>query len=171
MKKYLFHVGIAISKLKLDVVVISSENTNSVEHFIVDNTQKGVKSIINSLLKKKIDITTTLFCCENTGVYTFPLSAYLSEKNMDYCIVPAIEIKRSKGIARGKNDKTDAKDIAMYSIRNIDKLQLSKIAEKEIQQLRLLYTEREKIMNLFCSLEHQKKMKLLPPKRFIRLFY
>lgn len=146
MKKYLFHVGIDISKLKLDVVVISTESSNSVEHFIVDNTQKGVKAIITSLVKRKIDLTTTLFCCENTGVYTFPLSAYLSEKHLDYCIVPAIEIKRSKGIARGKNDKTDAKDIALYSIRNIDKLQLSTIAEKEIQQLRLLYTEREKVM-------------------------
>eukprot|EP01137_Pigoraptor_chileana_P025071 Opistho-2@93999 len=146
MKKYLFHVGIDISKLKLDVVVISTETTNSVEHFIVDNTQKGVKAIITSLVKRKIDLTTTLFCCENTGVYTFPLSAYLSEKHLDYCVVPAIEIKRSKGIARGKNDKTDAKDIALYSIRNIDKLQLSTIAEKEIQQLRLLYTEREKVM-------------------------
>lgn len=59
MKKYLFHVGIDISKLKLDVVVISAENTNSVEHFIVDNTQKGLKNIINFLLEKKIDITTT----------------------------------------------------------------------------------------------------------------
>ncbi|MCL9807637.1 transposase [Flavobacterium amniphilum] len=146
MKKYLFHVGIDISKLKLDVVVISAETTNSVEHFIVDNTQKGVKAIIRSLIKRKIDLTTILFCCENTGVYTFPLRAYLSEKHLDYCIVPAIEIKRSKGITRGKNDKTDAKDIALYSIRNIDKLQLSAIAEKEIQQLRLLYTEREKVM-------------------------
>jgi transposase len=146
MKKYLFHVGIDISKLKLDVVLISTETTNSVEHFIVDNTQKGVKAILTSLMKRKIDLTTTLFCCENTGVYTFPLSAYLSEKHLDYCIIPAIEIKRSKGIVRGKNDKTDAKDIAMYSIRNIDKLQLSTIAEKEMQQLRLLYTEREKIV-------------------------
>lgn len=146
MKKYLFHVGIDISKLKLDVVVISTETTNSVEHFIVDNTQNGVKAIVTLLRKRKIDLTTTLFCCENTGVYTFPLSAYLSEKHLDHCIVPAIEIKRSKGIARGKNDKTDAKDIALYSIRNIDKLQLSSIAEKQIQQLRLLYTEREKVM-------------------------
>ena len=146
MKNYLFHVGIDISKLKLDVVLVKADSINSVEHFVVDNTQKGVKSIVDLLLKRKIDLETTLFCCENTGVYTFPLSAFLSEKKCNYWIVPAIEIKRSKGISRGKNDKIDAKDIALYSIRNIDKLSLSSIAEKEIQQLRLLYTEREKVV-------------------------
>ena len=146
MKNYLFHVGIDISKLKLDVVVVKADSNNSAEHFVVENTQKGVKGIVDLLLKRKIDLETTLFCCENTGVYTFPLSAYLSEKKYDYWIVPAIEIKRSKGISRGKNDKIDAKDIALYSIRNIDKLKLSSIAEKEIQQLKLLYTEREKVV-------------------------
>jgi transposase len=146
MKNYLFHVGIDISKLKLDVVLFKADSINSVEHFVVDNTPKGVKGIIDLLLKRKIDLETTLFCCENTGVYTFPLSAYLSEKKCNYWVVPAIEIKRSKGISRGKNDKIDAKDIALYSIRNIDKLNLSSIAEKEIQQLKLLYTEREKVV-------------------------
>jgi transposase len=146
MKNYLFHVGIDISKLKLDVVIFKADSINSSEHFVVENTQKGVKGIVDLLLKRRIDLETTLFCCENTGVYTFPLSAYLSEKKYDYWIVPAIEIKRSKGISRGKNDKIDAKDIALYSIRNIDKLKLSSIAEKEIQQLKLLYTERDKVV-------------------------
>jgi transposase len=146
MKKYLFYVGIDISKLKLDVVLIDHVFSNPSEHFIVENTQKGVKEIFDYLLKKKIDLSLTLFCFENTGIYTYPLSYYFSQKGLDYWIVPAIEIKRSKGISRGKNDKTDAKDIAMYSLRNIDKLKLSSLAEKEIQQLKLLFTEREKVM-------------------------
>ncbi len=146
MKNYLFYVGIDISKLKLDVYLIENVLTNKAEHFIVENTAKGIKAMISLLKKKKIDLTKTLFCFENTGVYTYPLSINLSEFGLDYWIVPAIEIKRSKGISRGKNDKTDAKDIAWYSIRNIDKLKLSSIAEKEIQQLKLLFTEREKVM-------------------------
>jgi transposase len=146
MKNYLFYVGIDISKLKLDAVVISSENPNISEHFVVENNSKGLKEMINILLKKKIDTSKTLFCCENTGVYTAPLSIYLNDKKFDYWIVPAIEIKRSKGISRGKNDKTDAKDIALYSIRNIDKLKLSTVDEVEIQQLKLLYSERGKVV-------------------------
>ena len=146
MKNYLFHVGIDISKLKLDVVVIGAEAPSLSDHFVVENTPKGVKEIINYLLKKKIKIDTTLFCCENTGVYTAPLSIFLNEKKFDYWVVPAIEIKRSKGISRGKNDKADAKDIAFYSMRNIDKFKLSTVAEVEIQQLKLLHSEREKVV-------------------------
>ena len=157
MKKYLFYVGIDISKLKLDVVLIHGESSGSSEHFIVENTQKGVKEIVSHLLKKKIDVSQTLFCFENTGVYTYPLSYYFSQKGFDYWIVPAIEIKRSKGISRGKNDKTDAKDIAMYSVRNIDKLRLSSMTEMEIQQLKLLFTEREKVMKSIHLFESSKE--------------
>ena len=90
MKNYLFYVGIDISKLKLDVVVIKKDTLNSTEHFIVENNLKGVKSILDYLIKRKIDAAQTLFCCENTGIYTNHLSYYLSEKKLDYWIVPAI---------------------------------------------------------------------------------
>lgn len=113
MKNYLFYVGIDISKSKLDVVVLDKQTPNVSNHFIVENNLKGIKGILKNLEKHKIDLTTVLFCCENTGVYTFPLSNHLSDEKLDYWIVPAIEIKRSKGISRGKNDKADAKDIAL----------------------------------------------------------
>lgn len=157
MKNYLVHLGVDISKLKLDVVFFDKETPSLAEHFIVENNSKGVKNIITVLQKRKIDPTTVLFCCENTGVYTFPLSSYLSDKKLDCWIVPAIEIKRSKGISRGKNDKTDAKDIALYSLRNIDKLKLSSLAEKTIQELKLLHTEREKVMKSFKLFEATKE--------------
>lgn len=153
MKNYLFHVGVDISKLKLDVVIISKENPFVNEHFIVENTSQGVKSILKRLSQQKIDLNNVLFCCENTGVYTYPLSYYLHKINLDCWVVAAIEIKRSKGISRGKTDKTDAKDIALYSIRNIDKLKLNDIPEKEIQQLKLLFTEREKYIKMIALME------------------
>jgi len=116
------------------------------------------------LTKRKIVLSEVLFCFENTGVYTFPLNIYLSEKSLDYWIVPAIEIKRSKGISRGKNDKTDAKDIALYSLRSIDKLQLSNIAEKEILELRLLYTEREKVLKALRLFQASEENREFLPK-------
>lgn len=154
MKNYLFYVGIDVSKLKLDVVILNSQSITQTDHFIVENNQKGIKSIVNYLEKKKINLVTTLFCYESTGVYNYPLNIFLSEKKIDYWVVPALEIKRAKGLVRGKNDKTDAKDIAFYSLRNIDKLNLSSIPEKEIQQLKLLFSEREKLVKailLFAS--------------------
>jgi hypothetical protein len=67
MKKYLFYVGIDISKLKLDVVLILGESSGSSEHFIVENTQKGVKEIVSHLLKKKIDVSQTYFVLKTQG--------------------------------------------------------------------------------------------------------
>ena len=165
MKNYLFYVGIDISKSKLDVVILEKQTPNVSNHFIVENNLKGIKAILKTLIKQKIDLTTVLFCCENTGVYTFPLSSYLSESTLDLWVVPAIEIKRSKGISRGKNDKSDAKDIALYSIRNIDKLKLSTLPEAAIQQLKLLYTEREKVMKSFKIFEATKENIDFMPKQ------
>lgn len=165
MKNYLFYVGIDISKSKLDVVILEKQTPNVSNHFIVENNLKGIKAILKNLIKQKIDLSTVLFCCENTGVYTFPLSSYLSESTLDLWIVPAIEIKRSKGISRGKNDKSDAKDIALYSIRNIDKLKLSTLPEAAIQQLKLLYTEREKVMKSFKVFEATKENIDFMPKQ------
>lgn len=158
MKNYLFHLGIDISKSKLDVVLISKEDVNQKVFFNVKNNSKGVKSITERL-KKRIDLSTVLFCCENTGVYTHPLTSYLSEQGLDCWVVPAIEIKRSKGISRGKNDKTDARDIAWYSIRNIDKLKLYEAPGKELQQLKFLYSEREKLLKSISSFERTQENK------------
>lgn len=89
----------------------------------------------------------------------------MSDEKLDYWIIPAIEIKRSKGISRGKNDKADAKDIALYSIRNIDKLKLSTLPETAIQQLKSLYTEREKGMKSFKIFEATKENIDFMPKQ------
>ena len=145
MKNYLFHVGIDISKLKLDVVLVDKKETDLKKHFVVTNNTKGLKRMVSFLKKQGIDFKQTLFCFENTGMYTFPLSCFCYDNNYDYWVVPALEIKRSLGILRVKSDKNDAKDIASYSIRFRDKLKLSSIPEKEIQKLKLLYSEREKL--------------------------
>ena len=165
MKNYLFYVGIDISKSKLDVVILNKETSNAMNHFIAVNNLKGIKVILKNLTKQKIDLTTVLFCWEHTGIYTFPLSSYLTESNLDFWVVPAIEIKRSKGISRGKNDKADAKDIALYSIRNIDKLKLSTLPETAIQQLKLLFAEREKVMKSYKIFEATKENVDFLPKQ------
>lgn len=156
MKNYLFHTGIDISKLKLDVYLLNSQTLQS-EHFVINNNPKSITDFVKLLIKRKFELKDVLFCCENTGVYTNHLSCTLLGLELDLWIVPAIEIKRSKGISRGKNDKTDAKDISYYSFRNIDKLRLFKLAEIDIQKLKMLYTEREKALKSLLLLETTKE--------------
>jgi transposase len=157
MKNYLFYVGIDISKLKLDITILDVSSLKS-EHFVVENNIKSISLFVKNL-SKKIDINQTLFCCENTGVYTNHLSSASVDLKLDLWIVPAVEIKRSKGISRGKTDKSDAKDIAYYSYRNIDKLKLFTLTAIDIQKLKILYTEREKMLKSLLLLETTKENK------------
>lgn len=157
MKNYLFYVGIDISKLKLDITILDVSSLKS-EHFVVENNIKNIAIFIKNL-NKNIDINQTLFCCENTGVYTNHLSSVSVDLKLDLWIVPAVEIKRSKGISRGKTDKSDAKDIAYYSYRNIDKLKLFTLTAIDIQKLKILYTEREKMLKSLLLLETTKENK------------
>lgn len=143
---YQSFVGIDVSKSKLDVTILTKPSEKHPFHFVVSNDSKGIKQLVNQLEKQKIDKQTTLFSFEDTGVYSLPLGCFFSEQNLAYWMIPAIEIKRSKGISRGKTDKADSKDIAFYSLIHLHKLRLSQIPEKAILELKLLFTEREKLM-------------------------
>lgn len=168
MKKYLFYVGVDVSKQKLDFNILDVSSFKS-EHFVVENDVKSVSTFVKNL-NKKIGINQTLFCCENTGVYTNHLSSVLVNLELDLWVVPAIEIKRSKGISRGKTDKSDAKDIAYYSYRNIDKLKLFTLIDTDIQKLKILYTEREKMLKSLLFLETTTENKDFITKKFLRKY-
>lgn len=117
MKKYLYFIGIDVSKLKLDVTICKENELHQSHHFIVTNDKKGLKELLDYLKKRTIISSDVLFSFEDTGVYSMPLCCFLSDVGLDYWMIPAIEIKRSKGLVRGKSDKADSKDIA--SIRTL----------------------------------------------------
>lgn len=139
-------VGIDISKKTIDVCILDNESLNPLIFIKESNDELGIKKVLKALEIKKICLSTVLFCYENTGVYTMPLNYFLSKNALHYWVVPAIEIKRSKGISRGKSDKTDAKDIAFYAKTNLHKYNPISLPEKDIQELKILFTEREKLV-------------------------
>lgn len=146
MKKYELFVGIDVSKSKLDVSFVNATDSNQWTHFVVTNTAKGLQGILTRLNKRKMDLNQVLICFEDTGVYSMPLCYFMSEKAVDYWMIPAIEIKRSKGISRGKTDKSDSKDIAFYAISHQYKLKLGSLPDEALQKIKLLYSEREKLV-------------------------
>lgn len=163
MKNYALYVGIDVSKSKLDVSFLLDSNKMEVHHLVVSNDRKGIKSLVDAVKKQKISLEKVLFCQENTGVYSIPLCLYLSEINLDHWVVPAIEINRSKGITRGKSDKVDSKDIAFYACTHLHKLVLSKLPEKDIQKIKLLYTERDKVLKAIRLFDSTKESKAFLP--------
>ena len=168
MKKYSLFVGIDISKSKLDISVLSEPDQKKNDHFIVTNNSKGIGELLQVLKKRQPDLSTMLFCFENTGVYGMPLTFYLSKIKADFWVVPAIEIKRSKGISRGKTDKSDARDIAFYAVTNFRKLKLYQLPEADILKLHLLLSQREKLLKCIHILSMNEENNIFLPKEITR---
>ena len=142
MKNYRTYLGIDVAKLTLDYCLVTDDQQLEREQIL--NTQKSINSFLKNLKKAGHELDQILFVFENTGIYSSLLSLVLSENELDYSQVPALEIKRSLGITRGKSDKVDAKEIAYYAKRNTDKITLSVLPELNLQQLKIIFSEREK---------------------------
>lgn len=97
-----------------------------------------------------------------------PLCYWLQANGFDYWIVSALEIKLSKGISRGKTDRTDAKDIAYYGITHLHQLKLSKLPENDFMELRLLLAEREKMVKAINTFNTTKENKKFLPNEILR---
>lgn len=145
-KDYQTFIGIDVSKQKLDYYIINLSNINVPQIGIIANNAKGTNQFIRLIKKQNFCFEQTLFCLENTGVYSMPLCYWLQLNKIDYWVVAALEIKRSKGICRGKTDKADAKDITNYALTHLRQLNLSKFPENDLIELRLLLAEREKLI-------------------------
>jgi transposase len=157
MKKFKIVIGIDISKNKLDVCIIEDPTSKQHHYFIVSNDKKGIHFIFKELKRYKVQDEDLLFCFENTGVYGMHLCNELQTKNLQYAMVPAIEIKRAKGLVRGKSDKADSKDIAMYAITHEHKLNLTSLPETDLLKLRLILTEREKLIKAISLFDATKE--------------
>lgn len=167
MKQYSNFIGIDVAKAKLDVSVVKTTDPNRPEHFIVSNDVKGIRTLFKKLNKQQINDSELLVCFEDTGVYSMPLCLNLSKMKVDYWMVPAIEIKRSKGLSRGKNDKSDARDIAFYALTHQHKLRLSHLPAQVIMKLKALFTEREKLLKAVKLLQSTEESKGFYPKSML----
>lgn len=145
MKTFQTFVGIDISKLSLDISVIHQKEPNKAIHYKVGNDGQGISKLLGELSKSGIVLQNTLFVCENTGIYTTPFMTIMSSGKLHYWVVAAIEIKRSQGLSRGKSDKADAKTIALYGLTHQHRYEPSALPQIAVQQLKLLFTQREKI--------------------------
>lgn len=140
--KNLSIIGIDVSKLVLDVFILSKKY-----HFQVENSPSGFAQLLEiSCTKLKSTRNKLYYCFENTGRYSRMLAVFLEQSGIVFSQIPALDIKASKGISRGKTDKTDAKDIALYAWRKKDELQPTKLNSAETSELRQLISLRDKLI-------------------------
>jgi transposase len=140
--KNLSIIGIDVSKLVLDVYILSKKY-----HFQVENSPAGFAQLLEISCKKLgLPHDQLYFCFEHTGRYSRLLSVFLEQSGITFSQIPALDIRASKGISRGKTDKADAKDIALYAWRKKDELKPTKLHSAETSELRQLVALRDKLI-------------------------
>jgi transposase len=146
MKKKFF-IGIDFSKIKFDAAIYNGETNQKMgsQEFVNDldgfkELLKWIKSIVGTKYSE------WFFCGEHTGLYSYALPVYLSEKHIDICLESGLQIKRSLGIQRGKTDSVDAIRISEYAYRHEDKLQLFNPLSEVLDGLKDLLAYRDRLV-------------------------
>jgi transposase len=138
------YVGIDISKGWLDYAECDDEALLIEASKNVDNTIKGIKEMLKFLLKRYTK-EQLWFCFEHTGNYGLLLCSILQTKELIYSMVPAIEIKKSSGITRGKTDPVDAVRIAKYAATYKNRLKVSKLPSEDLMRVKNLLAYRAQL--------------------------
>jgi transposase len=114
----------------------------------VKNSTKAIRKELRKFEKEHhLDLSQILFCVEDTGVYGALLLRALSAESLNVCIVSARSIQMSLGLQRGKSDKVDAQRIAEYAFRFKDRLKPWRPRREQLERLRLLIRNRERLVN------------------------
>ena len=115
-----YFIGIDVSKKKLDICVMSKSKVLKEEQ--VSNHPQAIASVIAGL-KEELSMSNDSFiiCAEHTGQYTYPLMCACNSVGCKLWLENPSQIKYCSGVTRGKNDKVDARRIAEYAMRFLDK--------------------------------------------------
>lgn len=138
-----FFVGIDFSKRKFDAVILTRDDLAAEgAHSVFNNDSAGFKSFVRWIGSEtgSCDAADVLVCGEDTGVYSRPASDYLYCAGYDLWIESGLRIKHSLGIRRGKDDHSDARDIAEYCARHWDKACLYEPESRQLQALKYLFS-------------------------------
>lgn len=151
-------IGIDISKKTVDVHIYKKNL-----HKVFENEPKALKNMIKWAFKNSdFPQEKTLFVFEHTGHYSLQLSALLSRQNILYAEVPGLEIKRSLGLSRGKDDKIDSAKIARYAYRLKEELEPSQALPENLQSIKRLLSLRDRLVKqragFKASLKEEKRV-------------
>lgn len=156
-------IGIDISKDWLDVAICQPTSIVFVDLFRVENSVEGIKEMITRS-KQSAKKAQMWFCFEHTGSYGLLLCHLLEQHDCDYSAVAAMEIKRSIGMTRGKNDVIDAKRIARYAAINHFRLQKTKLPGGSILKIKSHLVYRDQLVKLSTQLKNSLKSLLIVQK-------
>ena len=140
-----YFIGVDISKATLDwavfdgkVIVLQTQSANS---------EVGIKAAIK-LIKALPDfkVAESVCCMEHTGIYNAHILSYLRKISLPIWLENSLQIKKSGGLQRGKNDAIDAQRIAEYAFRFRDQMRLWQPPRPVLQKLAILSALRQRLL-------------------------
>lgn len=136
-------LGIDVSKTTVDCYLYLEKKQLEA----APNNEKGFK-MISQWIKKNCNsnLKELLVVIEYTGIYTYNLERHLFKNKMSYVKRPALDIKRSLGMIRGKSDKADARFISKYGWMRREELLPMKPVDDSLIALQQLMTFRDKLV-------------------------
>lgn len=145
-------LGIDISK-KTFQAALTLDGANFFE-LEVENTTKPIATYFQELKRKfSFSFSQLIVCLEHTGFYSYPLLDFLVRHDIRVCVEPALQIKQSQGMTRGKSDQVDAKRIAIYAYKNHKELRFWNPQRPIIQKIKALLTLRERLVKTRAQVE------------------
>jgi transposase len=158
--KAMFYLGMDVSKLWLDLAVLSVINHEKQAMVTnrFDNNISGMKKLDSWLKKLQVSFDIdSLLVIENTGIYHRIIWRYCSENNLPIYIGNAAHIKWSFGIARGKSDLIDCKRLCDYASKHGNELKTTPSLDPAILNLKDLMTTRATLVEQKTILTKQLK--------------
>jgi transposase len=150
-------IGADLSKESIDL--LSNEYQT---HLKAKNSISGFRQMLKWLKEQKISFSNVMIVMEHTGLYSYQMEAFLHKHQISFTKVPALAIKRSLGLVRGKNDKIDAQRIARYGFEKRDVLVSASKPNKVLERLQMLHSTRRRLVkhraSLICAIKEYQKI-------------
>lgn len=146
-------IGIDISKATFDFALIRMDEPSNVVSDQVSNNPAGIARLQEFIKRQGLEMDKTLFCMEHTGIYCRLLSGYLTENHYHVWLEMPVQIIRSLGLQRGKNDRIDAVRIARYALMKKEHAVLWQPPKEVLVQINDLLTLRERLIGSRKSLQ------------------
>lgn len=144
-----FYIGIDVSKETIDVSCYNPSQMSGPEYVgEYRNQPSGYRSMVKDLRAYcgGVSAGQWLLCCETSGVYDHNLCKWVCGKGMFIWRENALQINKSVGVRRGKDDKTDSLMITDYAARHKDKAVRYELPSPALSALKELYTYRRALV-------------------------
>lgn len=141
------YIGIDPSAESFAASILWSPESTKTAPKPFDNTLEGIKSLEEWLQDQGVSREDAVICVENTGVYGEALCYQLHEDGYRLSLLDPRTVWKAFRDDQPKNDPVDSQKVAEYGFRYSDKLRLWQPQEVIIEQVRVILSTREQLVN------------------------